>query len=266
MSEQPEIGQALQTWFQSPAGQRVARCEREVLDPLLRRYVGARMLQIGSHGDDGQDVGPDMAMRWLLTPGTDPRAQLRGDPEHLPFTENSMQTILLLHALEFADAPHAVLREAVRVLSPEGHLLVVSFNPTSLLGLNRALLGSWRGQVPWSGHYYGGRRLRDWYRLLELEPICTRATAFGAPLGLRLPGPVNDRLAGFCQRRLPSLGGVRIMLLRKRIPRPHNPGGSKVASRLLPARPAAAASRETTAQSRDPDRNQGSAEIFARLR
>ena len=244
MGEAAETDRALRSWYETPAGLRVAACERAILEPLLQRCANVRMLQIGSHAGGLLDSETGHAARWLLAADGSPEIQIRGRSEALPLVDASMHTVLLLHALEFAETPHAVLREAVRVLAPEGHLLIVTFNPLSLLGMNRALLGCWRRDAPWSGHYYGGHRLRDWCRLLELEPVCVRATAFAAPSRLQLPGRITSRLEQFCQKRLPGFGGVRIILARKRVRRRLPPRGRLLSMPLLRPAPTGLARRD----------------------
>ncbi len=48
----------------------------------------------------------------------------QGRGEHLPFTDACFGGILIVTTLCFADDPAAMLREAARVLHPEGHLLI----------------------------------------------------------------------------------------------------------------------------------------------
>ncbi len=52
-----------------------------------------------------------------------------------PFAEASFDRVLLLHALEEADSPRAVLREAWRVLSPEGRIVIATTNRRSTWSL-----------------------------------------------------------------------------------------------------------------------------------
>ena len=57
------------------------------------------------------------------------------DWKTLPIADDSADFVLLAHALEAADDPKSVLREAVRVLRPEGRIFIIGFNPFSLLAL-----------------------------------------------------------------------------------------------------------------------------------
>lgn len=57
------------------------------------------------------------------------------DEDRLPFADGAFDRIILLHAMEEADSPRAVLREAWRLLAPEGRLLVAVANRKSLWSL-----------------------------------------------------------------------------------------------------------------------------------
>ena len=81
-----------------------------------------------------------------------------------------MDLVVLPHQLEFSPAPHQILREADRVLRPEGRLVVVGMNPLSLWGLRQSL--SRRPFAPFlppTGQLIGIPRLRDWMKLLSFE-------------------------------------------------------------------------------------------------
>lgn len=58
-------------------------------------------------------------------------------PEHrLPFGDGVFDRVVLLHALEEADNPRLILREAWRVLSPEGRIVVAAANRRSFWSLD----------------------------------------------------------------------------------------------------------------------------------
>jgi SAM-dependent methyltransferase len=76
--------------------------------------------------------------------------------------------VVLPHVLEFSADPHGILREAARVLMPDGQIVISGFNPLSLWGLRRAL-GPGRRELPWCGRFIGLVRLKDWLQLLSFE-------------------------------------------------------------------------------------------------
>ena len=103
---------------------------------------------------------------------------LHCDFDALPFANQSLDLIVLPHTLEMTRDPHQALREVERVLMPEGRVVIVGFNPTSLWGLRQRLghvrrgLGLGRGKplfLPSEGEFIGYWRLRDWLRLLSFE-------------------------------------------------------------------------------------------------
>lgn len=95
--------------------------------------------------------------------------------EALPFPENSLDLLILPHSLELSPDPHATLREAERVLVPEGRLIVCCFNPLSLWGLKQKRSRLYKrfdlGELylPEAGEFISHRRLRDWLKLLNFE-------------------------------------------------------------------------------------------------
>ena len=103
--------------------------------------------------------------------------------EDLPFATASLDLVVLPHALEFAADPHQVLREADRVLRPEGRVIVTGFNPVSLWGARQAAMRSLlRPYLPAEGQMLSVPRLRDWMRLLSFEPDRGRFGCYVPPV------------------------------------------------------------------------------------
>ncbi len=143
--------------------------------------------------------------------------------EALPFAENSMDLLILPHSLELSPDPHATLREAERVLMPEGKLIICGFNPLSLWGFKQKRSHLYKRlnfgglYLPEAGEFIGYRRLRDWLRLLnfEVEPGhfgCYRPAVRSESLLQRFAW--MDKLGG---RYWPVLGAVYFVVAVKRV-------------------------------------------------
>jgi SAM-dependent methyltransferase len=195
----------LTQWLQTPAGRYVLEWEQRWLDTAVADLFGFHALQLGVPELDGLRNNR-MPHRWLATdsvraaeaePADEvalPRCAvaLHCDFDALPFDSHSLDLVVLPHGLELARDPHLALREVERVLVPEGRVVVVGFNPTSLWGL-RQRLGRLRRRIarggeaghlflPSAGEFMGYRRLRDWLRLLSFEVEAGRFGCYRPPL------------------------------------------------------------------------------------
>lgn len=185
----------MQSWLDTPAGQYLLAWERAQFDQVVADIFGYHALQLGLAPLGALQVNR-MPHRWLAVPTaggtqTQPVADLATDFAALPFSENSLDLLVLPHSLELSPDPHATLREAQRVLVPEGKLVVSGFNPLSLWGMKQgrghlyrrfsqiskpdvatgAVAPSGFGDLflPEAGEFIGYRRLKDWLRLLNFE-------------------------------------------------------------------------------------------------
>jgi SAM-dependent methyltransferase len=206
----------LSDWLATPAGRYVLQWEQTHLDAAVADLFGFHALQLGLPQLDALRANR-MPHRWVAserpseapeptstvsTPAaslpnqeaTPRRAAiaLHCDFDALPYDSNSLDLIVLPHALELARDPHLALREVERVLVPEGRVVIVGFNPASLWGL-RQHLGRWRRRLapnlqrrlflPQAGEFMRYRRLRDWLRLLSFEVESGRFGCYRPPVG-----------------------------------------------------------------------------------
>ncbi len=155
-------------WFQTPLGEKVFAAEKALSDPLLERLFGYHILQIGCNEEysliDNSPVGHKIIFASSWRPGS--RYPV-ADIEELPLANDSMDVVIIHHALDFTDDSHRLLREATRVLRPGGQILIFGFNPISPWGLWK--LFKRRTQIPWQGRFISRRRLTDWLQLLNLH-------------------------------------------------------------------------------------------------
>jgi len=164
---------ALRAWFQTELGQELLEAEREQVARLLPTLFGYHLLQLGIDSQirlfDSSPVSHKFIVAPALELGLD-RNSIIAANEELPIENNCLDVVLLHHALDFAQSPHQVLREAARVLRPGGHLLILGFNPLSLWGFYHRI-GRRRAEVPWCGHFISHWRLGDWLSLVELTEV-----------------------------------------------------------------------------------------------
>jgi SAM-dependent methyltransferase len=171
----------LQEWFQSPAGAYLLEWEQAQLDEAVADLFGYHALQLGIpelHALRANRI----PHRWFTMQETPDHAAKHGavidfyaDFTALPFPANSMDLLVLPHALEFSPDPHAALREVERVLVPEGKVVICGLNPASLWGWRQRRSRVYQ-QMGWEhvflpgwGDLIGYWRLRDWLRLLSFE-------------------------------------------------------------------------------------------------
>jgi len=209
----------LAEWFRGVPGRFVRAEERHQLDQLLPDLFGYHLASIGSVGDDEEllltsriphhiIVDPDVADQ--------DRSVVHGRADALPFSEGSIDVVLLLHALELEQDPHQVLREVSRVVVPEGHLVITGFNPWSLWGLWR-LFRKRSGKLPWSGRFFSQTRIRDWLALIGFDTVETRCFFFRPPFGGEAIMVRSQFLERLGARWWPLLCGVYVIVARKRV-------------------------------------------------
>lgn len=161
---------------QSELGQYLLVREQAYFDRAVADMFGYHAVQVGVPQVDFLRAN---RIPWQCRVGRGGCGQVECDPMQLPFASSSLDLLALPHVLDFTDHPHGVLREAERVLMPEGRLVLTGFNPVSLWGVRRMLQG--RFCVPWSGHFLPLPRIKDWLALLALEPEGGAFLAYAPP-------------------------------------------------------------------------------------
>ena len=159
-------------WFEGPLGARVLREEAALATLALDTVFGFELLQVGSWGPKRHLLdGARTQHTTLLAPEVTAGVTLCAPLDTLPFRSDSIDAILLPHTLELVEDPYAVLREAERVLTGEGCLMICGFNPFSGWGARR-LFGQYFGRPafpPGTQRMLSERRLRDWVALLGFD-------------------------------------------------------------------------------------------------
>jgi SAM-dependent methyltransferase len=231
----------LTDWLKTPPGEYLLAWERAQFDQTVSDVFGYHALQLGFAELDALRANR-MPHQWLAVPslqhalsrrtaldasGSRQNAQalaaLVTDASALPFAANSLDLLVLPHTLELSQDPHATLREAERVLVPEGRVVISGFNPTSLWAMRqrRAHFYQRFGKsalfLPEAGDFIGYWRLRDWLRLLNFEVESGR-------FGCYRPAFETDKWLARCAwmdkaggRWWPIFGAVYFLVAVKRV-------------------------------------------------
>ncbi len=210
--------EALAAWLGTKLGHEVARAGRECVERMIENSFGHFLVQISCVGDFSTAfehsrirshlvLSESVCPRWCGSP-------LRARPAELPLAAASVDALLLPHTLDFALQPQPVLREAERVLIPEGRILIIGFNPWSTWGLTRGLLG--HRQPPWCGNQLTSSRLVDWLDLLGFQLEMREWLVFRPPLRSAYSRRL-DWIEEAGARWWPIFGGVYVIRAVKRV-------------------------------------------------
>ena len=176
-----ETFRTLRDWLETPLGEALLQQEFRVVEEAFDGIFGEQCLQLGVWGEPNAflrfartqqsaciaDIGGIGGIGGMAESGGSTRPGAIGHLYRLPVASDSVDAVLLPHALDYSDRPHAILREAQRVLRSDGHLVVLGFKPCGLWGFRRLIPGA--GLPPGIDHLISDRQLSDWLQLLDFR-------------------------------------------------------------------------------------------------
>lgn len=168
-----ELLPALKSWFDSPMGRQLVNEERALIEAALEGAFGHSLLEL-SLCPRMLAPKPDAIRRhYCVGPPTQSalgkNLDIFSEFASLPIANESQDVVVIHHLLEFVRNPHNMLRELERVIVPHGKLLIVGFNPVSLLGLRLFIAGRLSRSSIWRQHLLTTFRLIDWLNLLGFD-------------------------------------------------------------------------------------------------
>jgi|ERR1700722_5056211 SAM-dependent methyltransferase len=208
----------LHQWQREPLGRALIQAEAQLLAGTFDDVFGLELLQLGTWGVGRELLAPSRIRRQSVVADS-AEASAGGDfvarLAHLPITNASVDAVLLPHTLERAADPHAVLREADRVLLGEGQLIVLGFRPASLWGLRAAV--SRAGFPPGLRRILPASRVRDWLALLNYEIVNLRPYLYRLPRAPR--GSIDSAIPSVLYRAwfYPWPAAAYVIKARKRV-------------------------------------------------
>lgn len=202
------------SWHNLPMGEALRQIIETTLADSSRKFFGYHMLRLGNLSSAIELADCPIKHKFNLTLKHHSYTAVMGKSDSLPIAENSIDVCLLINELDFAKDPHQVLREVTRCIIPNGHLVMVGFNPWSLCGLCKFLPINRQNPLH-QARFFSLNRSKDWLQLLGFEVTAVRRTVFSELfLGRRLAPPSN--WLNWCERYLGWLSAIYIIEARKR--------------------------------------------------
>lgn len=109
-----------------------------------------------------------------------------------PLGDQSISLVVMQHSLDFTRRPHQMIREAARVLTPSGYLVIIGFNPWSWWGGVQKMMPL-ATEMPWLANSVSMSRLKDWLMLLDFSIQSTDTMGHVWPITM-LPEDLSQRV------------------------------------------------------------------------
>ncbi len=210
--ESSHYPESVQAWLKTPLGEALLRQEARVVEEALDGMFGEQCLQLGMWGDERTFTRFTRTQRCAVIAESNgnKRPSVIGQLHRLPVASDSVDVVLLPHTLDYSDRPQAILREADRVLTDHGHIVMLGFKTGGLWGVRRLVPGA--GLPPDTVNLIAERRLRDWLQLLDFRVHGLTRYFFRWPL----PGLKNNPSPHWEQRGQPLVARTGGMLYAHR--------------------------------------------------
>ena len=211
---------AVYRWYQSALGQRLLAVERAAVNALLDQGYQPSLVQIDAGARaalfDAEQRQCKSALLLSQQPISATCASAQVTFTDLPLVPESVDWLLLHHALELGEQPHRLLREAVQALRPSGQLVIMGFNAQGFWGWRRRLgLGSQWGMPLPAGRWLSMARVQDWCHLLECDAVHKQWLYHGSTQKSARWLASWHRLQQWVYTRWPALGPVYVLVVRK---------------------------------------------------
>lgn len=126
---------AMDHWFNTPQGRRVAHAFTTELVPVCDQLKGERLLQLGSCGENQWLSLFKFNSKWLINPCLlAPKTSAVSCLTALPIERDSIDCIMAPLTLESFERPKSPIDEIDRVLKPLGYVIFFGVNPLSFWG------------------------------------------------------------------------------------------------------------------------------------
>lgn len=207
-------------WSALHLGEELKRIADEKLYEMSRKMFGYYLVKLGNLSSEL--VLPECPIkhkvnvsRQIASVDTSSSAtNIVGDSSDLPFAERSIDAFVLAHELDFAQDPHHVLREVDRCMMPDGHIVIIGFNPVSLTG-GAKWLPLKQSSYLHDARCFSANRVKDWLNLLGYQ-VVQEQSYIHSPLFFESSINLDSHWSRFASKYLRYLASVYLIVGKKR--------------------------------------------------
>ncbi len=207
----------IERWFDSPMGTSMLESEQAVLDRALGYMFGYHLLQLSVDRRANLFANSKVNHCFGLHPMSAQQGVYTGmsDFEHLPLAKRSIDVAVLHHVLDYSQHPHRVLREVARTIVPHGYIVIIGFNPASMMGAVRFLKRHLGRKPHQRNHGLRLSRVIDWLRVLDCEPVRIDHGYFRLPINSQMFIQSTGWMDMLGEKLLKPMGSFYMITARK---------------------------------------------------
>lgn len=169
-------------WFESCLGNLMLAAEQLELNQLLPTVFGYHLVQLGGIP---RYQYQNCIIRDHIFITEKPEAGFEGSViqaslMELPLQEESVDLFVIPHVLEFSETPLKIINEVYNILIPGGKVIILGFNPSSLMGIAKFLRIK-AHDFPWSNRFHSVSRIKNWLQNSGLNTLDHKSFCFVPP-------------------------------------------------------------------------------------
>lgn len=175
----------LGAWFKTAMGRAILSAQKKILARELHNLFGYHLMQLSVVPETRLFAASRISHCFSMSPKEGASSKkISGVTEFdsLPLPDECIDVCVLHHALDFAENPQQVLKEAARVTIPNGYIVLLGFNPLSLRGLSKLSMQFFSRKAIWHHNDLRLARVQDWLGFLDFSIAPASYTYFNFPI------------------------------------------------------------------------------------
>lgn len=204
--------------FDQYPGKYFLKYEQEQLNSILAQFHGYFLVQLSTSDHYHLQSVTTIKQQVYVGRGIKDNPQLsvvESSLHELPFQSESVDAFILPHTLEFSQNPEKLIGEIYNILIPGGKIVILAFNPFSLLGMTKLLKSS--KNTPWCGKLYSIGHVKSWLHASGFSLDYQKSFCFRPPLKNETALKKLFFLEPIGQYCYPRWGNIYILVAQKKI-------------------------------------------------